>query len=105
MNDSAFERDFIRQFNKAKTPERLVELLFDPTPDQERALRTYLGSDRFCRMYVLAQTLGPIRGARPAKGNVVVLPGVMGSELTAADMAQHQTLVWMSLPRVYAGWL
>ena len=99
------EREFIRQFNEALTPEQLAALLRDPTPEEERALRTYLGPERYRRLYVQAQALGPSRGARPVEGNVVVLPGIMGSELTVADMAQNQTLVWASLPRIYAGWL
>src|SRR5262249_5646162 len=88
------EREFIRQFNEAWTPEQLAALLRNPTPEEERALRTYLGPERYRRLYVQAQALGPSRGARPVEGNVVVLPGIMGSELTVADMAQNQTLVW-----------
>src|SRR6516162_8231797 len=57
------EREFIRQFNEALTPEQLAALLRDPTPEEERALRTYLGPERYRRLYVQAQALGPSRGA------------------------------------------
>jgi pimeloyl-ACP methyl ester carboxylesterase len=102
---SATERESVRAFLRATTPEQIAEFILKADATQERALRTYLGDDRFHSLYVLAQKLGPSRGLRGPSRNVVVLPGIMGSEMTVADAAQNQTLVWLSYWYIYRGWL
>jgi pimeloyl-ACP methyl ester carboxylesterase len=99
------DREIVRRFESAQTPEALAHFLVALSPEESRALRVYLGVDGFRRLYLMAQKLATTRALRTPEGNVVVVPGIMGSELTAADVAQHQTLVWLSIPRIYAGWL
>ncbi len=100
------EREVIKKFEKATTPEQLTQILANPTAKEERALRAYLGNDRFRRLYILARSLGETRtGRRVVKGNVVILPGIMGSELTLADNTQSQWLVWFHMFHIYRGWL
>jgi hypothetical protein len=111
------ERAFIEEFQQAQTPGRLAELLRDPSPDQERALRLYLGDDRYQRLHGLAvrlETSRGVRGAQPGAGmeegkparprNVIVIPGIMGSELTVYE-ARTSTLIWVSYWRLFRGWL
>src|SRR5215213_3487534 len=93
------ERDIVLKFQKARTPETLAAVLREPTPDEERALRIYLGDDQFHRLNALAQSLGQTRGLSRADENVAVLPGIMGSELSVNDASQNRTLVWFSLIR------
>jgi pimeloyl-ACP methyl ester carboxylesterase len=98
------DREYVRRFEAARTPEQLATQLIDPVPEQERALRTYLGDDRFHRQRALALALGTSRGPARARGNVVVLHGIMGSELTVFDEPNAPVLVWLSYLRLYSGW-
>jgi pimeloyl-ACP methyl ester carboxylesterase len=102
----------------AATPDELATILAGATEEQERLLRADLGEARFERMRALAlqvpvvpsvapERFWPFPPARPAPerpriGNVVVLPGIMGSELTTISGGDRD-LVWVNIPRIIIG--
>jgi pimeloyl-ACP methyl ester carboxylesterase len=76
------ERAFIARVEQSDV-EQFAALLTRPSAEEERALRTYFGDDRYRELHALSvkrRVRGPLRGRR---GNVVVLHGIMGGELTA----------------------
>ena len=100
------------------TPDELAALLADPTEEQERVLRNYLGEARYQQMRTLALRVpatpvaaaerfwpfgGPPAEAGPRLGNVVVLPGIMGSELTSISLGGDSDLIWVNIPRIIIG--
>src|SRR5690242_20152104 len=89
------ERELIRRV-EAADPIELADILNRATVAEERVLEEYLGPERYRRMRRLATRVGA--GTRPGSrgllssifgavgptqnlGNVVFLPGIMGSEL------------------------
>jgi hypothetical protein len=75
------ERELIRRV-EAADPRKLAEIMARPSPEEERVLRTYLGDARFERMRELVLQSSLTRSDRTTQGNVVVLHGIMGGELT-----------------------
>jgi pimeloyl-ACP methyl ester carboxylesterase len=67
--------------------------------DNERALRIYFGDSEFNRMKELADAA--TRGIK--KGNVVVLNGIMGSELSYAKDPQDLEGIWISIVHLLLG--
>src|SRR5688572_3123638 len=70
---------------------------------QERQLREYFGEERFRELRELAE---PTRAAQTRKelGNVVLLPGVMGSHLSVVEADDgDEDHVWVSLWRLVKG--
>lgn len=67
---------------------------------QEELLRSYFGADRFNDLRELAQ-----RGDQTRKelGNVVLLPGIMGSHLTVVESDSDEDHVWVNLWRMVKG--
>jgi pimeloyl-ACP methyl ester carboxylesterase len=113
------QRAFVERVERANTAE-FARLLASPTFEEEEALRAYFGDDCYHRLHVaalpvalpevgrgLSDWLG--RRDQPAsrlKGNVVLLPGIMGSELSAIDTAQVQgSRIWLNLLRIALGQL
>ena len=96
------ERLLIEQLEQADTT-RLAMLLANPTPEQERTLRAYLGDGAYGRMR--ASAVGQSRGrARSGlRGNVMVLHGIMGGELTLFDSDAHRTPIWVRILRLLGG--
>ena len=78
----------------------LAALVREPTLEQERALRTELGDDGFRRARDLV--VGT-RGAQAPRGNVVVLHGIMGGELSTVAPDGDLARVWMNVPRIVVG--
>ena len=80
------ERAFILEIERAN-PERLAELLIRPSLEQEKALRAHLGDERYQRMHSLALSRNSKRraGTDKPKGNVVVIHGIMGAELSVSS--------------------
>ena len=98
------ERAFLAQLESANTDE-LSQILRRPSADEERLLEIYFGAERLQRLRSLA--LGARRRA-VAKGNVVVLHGIMGGELTVFPTNQNSQFIWLNFPRVAigaVGWL
>ncbi|WP_169976923.1 CHAT domain-containing protein [Tautonia rosea] len=94
----------IERFERASIDE-VEAILSSPTSEDERALRRYLGDDRFRRMRALAVAQpSSTRGSRSSpRGNVVVLPGLMGSALHAIDRRGNDQEIWLNLWRLARG--
>ncbi|QDV34795.1 CHAT domain-containing protein [Tautonia plasticadhaerens] len=92
----------VRRFEEA-TPDELELLLTSPSIEQERALRLYLGDDRYTRMHRLALMQSVTRGAEPPRGNVVILPGLMGSALHTIDARGNDDEIWLDLWQIARG--
>jgi pimeloyl-ACP methyl ester carboxylesterase len=71
-----------------------------PTPEEAAVLRAHLGPERFERMHRLAQATVARAQAAPPKGNVVVIPGFLGSELTAYSPGGGQEPIWLNVQRL-----
>ena len=67
-----------------------------PSSDEERVLRAYFGDVRYERLHRLALQENVTRG-QEKRGTVVVLHGIMGSELTAFDRRTRGTRIWVHL--------
>ncbi|MDY7226246.1 CHAT domain-containing protein [Hyalangium rubrum] len=95
MTPTLDERAFIARV-EASEPDQFAALLYRPSRDEERALRSYFGDERFERLHTLAvRRSGTRRGFRGAQGNVVVLPGIMGSELSEYS-GTHASRIWVN---------
>jgi pimeloyl-ACP methyl ester carboxylesterase len=96
------ERELIHHV-EAADPRRLAEILARPSPDEERVLRTYWGDARFERMCELVLQSSLSRADRPTRGNVVVLHGIMGGELTYYETDAHPDPIWLKVFRLIMG--
>ena len=97
------EREFISRLEAANTT-RLAYILTQHTAEEERALRTYFGDERYRRLRDLALKRGVTRGAAPnLKGNVIVIHGIMGSELSATTSDGGLEQIWAKILRLLAG--
>lgn len=98
------ERAFIARVEAAE-PDLFAALLSRPSRDEERALRAYFGDARFERLHTLAlRRSSTARGARGPRGNVVVMPGIMGSELSEYS-GNDSSRIWVNPLRLVAGQL
>lgn len=76
------ERAFISRVESADV-EEFARILARPDIEEERALRAYFGDERYRRLHATALRQTARRGVRSPKGNVVVIHGIMGGELTS----------------------
>lgn len=98
------ERKFIAQVTRANVDE-LARILSRPSPDEERVLRIHLGNDRYERMHQMALEQAAVsRALVPTKGNVVVLHGIMGGELSVKNSPTSSDLIWLSYWHLFRGW-
>ncbi|MBC7791645.1 MAG: CHAT domain-containing protein [Anaerolineae bacterium] len=95
------EYAFLERLEAADT-EKLSQLLLHPAPEEERVLRTYFGDLRYQRLHGLAVRRSSTRGKRGDKGNVVVIHGIMGAELSAFD-GERPNRIWMRVLRLLLG--
>jgi len=98
------ERAFIARVESADVNE-LAQIVLRPTRDEERALRVHLGDNRYERLHNLALKRSFVRGVRGAKGNVVVIHGIMGAELSTFDRKGAGDQIWAKVPRLISGWV
>ncbi|MEZ4866966.1 MAG: CHAT domain-containing protein [Caldilineaceae bacterium] len=100
------ERALIARLEAANTDD-LAHLILFATPDEEKVLRVYLGDARFRRLrnLVLRREMARSERRTEQRENVVVIPGVLGSELTAVDRAQRRERLWLSSHQIIAGHL
>jgi pimeloyl-ACP methyl ester carboxylesterase len=96
------ERELINRV-EAADPRRLAEIMARPSPEEERVLRTYLGDARFERMRELVLQSSLTRAGRPTLGNVVVLHGIMGGELTYYETEIESAHIWLKFFRLVLG--
>lgn len=98
------ERAFISQVERAN-PEELANLLIRPSLQEERALRAHLGDERYQRMHSMSLKRKVTRGTEATrKGNVVVIHGIMGAELSVSSGGPGD-LTWVNALRILRGWL
>jgi hypothetical protein len=98
------ERTFIAKVESAG-PEQLASILLHPTVEEEKALRAHLGDARYQRMHSMALKRKVGRGFRgEPKGNVVVIHGIMGGELSVSSGGSGD-LTWVSAFRIMRGWV
>ena len=69
----------------------------------EAALREYLGDEEYAYLQKLAAHARTARSRGPVAGNVVLVPGIMGSNLITIEKDGDQDLVWVSLFRLALG--
>jgi pimeloyl-ACP methyl ester carboxylesterase len=86
------ERDYLAQVQKS-APRQFANILRTATGDGERVLRIHFGDAAFERMQQLAQNM-----ATTPSGTVVVLPGILGSELYEND--EH---IWIGIWNIIRG--
>ncbi len=99
------ERAFIAEVERADV-DKLAKLLAQPAKDQENALIAHFGEDRYRRLHSLAVKRSVSRGTKGAlKGNVVVIHGIMGGELSAFDRKATRHDVWVSVFALMRGHL
>jgi len=89
------QRSLITRVESADADE-LARVLATPTEEEERALRDYLGDERLEVLQDLAREQTAVMEAvvRP-RGNVVVIPGIMGSALSSVDDRGDLDSVWL----------
>jgi pimeloyl-ACP methyl ester carboxylesterase len=93
------EREYIQKIN-ASDPEDLLSSVAHADAQEEQILRIYLGDDQFEQIRSHASEARETRAAAPPKGNVVVLHGIMGGELTETDDGK---LIWVQVLNLLAG--
>jgi pimeloyl-ACP methyl ester carboxylesterase len=73
--------------------------LFALTPDERAILAALLGDEGLARLYQSARRAR--RG--PTQGRVIVLPGLMGTQLDSVDAGGDGDRVWVNLFRIFTG--
>jgi hypothetical protein len=95
------ERAFLSKIESANV-EDFAQILSRPTSDEETVLRVMLGDDRYERMHAMALRRNLTRSAvfqegDKARGNVIVLHGIMGSELSTVDRSGNLEPIWFNV--------
>ena len=94
------DREILSRLESANTQE-FIDLVSRPSLDEERVLRAYFGEDRFRELQDLA--LRRSTRAAAVRGNVIVLHGIMGSELTLHESPKNDDLIWVNVWRLIWG--
>lgn len=69
----------------------------------DQALREHFGPEKFERLQELAERVRSARRKRePLRGNIIFIPGIMGSELTVTEEGDDD-VVWVSFPKLIWG--
>ena len=89
-------RDVRQTLKKSKTETRGTERI----NAREENLRQYFGESRYRELTLLSLSADKIRSEL---GNVVLLPGIMGSHLSVTDASGDEDHVWFSLWRIVKG--
>ncbi len=95
-------RAFIDRLEVADTKE-LADMLRRPSLDEEDALRSYLGDRLYQRLHSLALKLSLQDSTAPKQGNVVVIPGLMGSVLSSESGSEPEEQIWPRFLAIRAG--
>lgn len=96
------EREYLQQLSRS-TPDDVAAEILHADEQHARVLEIYLGSDQYNRLQSIAQQ-GLARGVAPPpkRGNVVVLHGIMGSDLSEYGVASP-SLIWVQVLKLIAG--
>lgn len=95
------ERAFIERVERAGAAE-FAQIMSRPDGEEERALRAHFGDERYRRLHATALRQTSRRGARAVKGNVVVIHGIMGGELTSLRGADAEH-IWAKVFALIGG--
>lgn len=95
------ERAYIARVEAAE-PDEFARLVAHPSREEEAALRLHFGDRRFERLHEMAAR-STVRGRAERRGNVVVIHGIMGGELTAFDRKGGGDRIWVHLLRLFGG--
>jgi pimeloyl-ACP methyl ester carboxylesterase len=94
---------YVRRLNAAE-PAELAAMLVRPTAEEERVLVTHLGRERFDRMQGLASDAVTSRRAAAKRGNVVVIHGILGAELSSTAKAGGLIeKIWLDYFQLFLG--
>lgn len=96
------ERAFLQKLSHS-APEVLLQAALGADEQEERVLRIYLGNAQYEEILRIASTARAVRGPADKLGNVVVLHGIMGGELTRFDSGDSQSLIWVQMLRLLQG--
>jgi CHAT domain len=97
------EKVFIAQVEQAQA-EEFADIMTRPSAEQEKALRAHLGDHRYQRMHAMALRGNVTRATGRTKGNVLVVHGSMGSELSIVG-PNERTQIWVHALRLMDGQL
>lgn len=96
------ERAYLSRFNSA-TPQDMIDMLLHADADEQRVLQIYLGQQQYDDIRAIGmQTRGLAAAPAKPRGNVVVLHGIMGGELSLFDK-DDTTQIWLSILRLMDG--
>lgn len=100
------EQTLIAHLEAANT-EELAHLILQASAAEEKVLRIYLGDARFRRLRNLVLRRAMARNERRSTEpvNVVVIPGLLGSQMTSVDRTQGRDPIWLSTSHIVAGHL
>jgi pimeloyl-ACP methyl ester carboxylesterase len=70
---------------------------------KDKAMREYFGREEFEYLQKLAAHTRQIRSRAPVLGNVVLLPGIMGSDLSTLDKSGDEDVIWINYVRLVLG--
>ncbi len=95
------ERAYIARVEAAE-PDEFARLVAHPSREEEAALRLHFGDQRFERLHEIAAR-STVRARGERRGNVVVIHGIMGGELTAFDRKGDGDRIWAHVLRLVTG--
>ncbi|MBX3013065.1 MAG: CHAT domain-containing protein [Caldilineaceae bacterium] len=100
------EYDYLGRLEAAGAAE-LSNLLLQPSAAEEHTLRKYLGNPLYQRLHSLALRRELSRNLRNTqqRGNVVLIPGMLGSQLTSEDRQGVREHIWLNPRHLIAGHL
>lgn len=98
------ERTFIARVESSDI-EELTKILLRPTKGEEKALLIHFGEERYQRMHDMALKRSVSRAVKQLKGNVVVIHGIMGGELTSYDRKGASDSLWVNVFNLMRGWI
>ena len=96
------EREYLQQLSRS-TPDEIAAEILHADERTSRVLEIYFGPDQYSRLQAIAQQ-SLSRGATPApkRGNVVVLHGIMGSDLSEYGTASPSQ-IWVQVLKLISG--
>jgi pimeloyl-ACP methyl ester carboxylesterase len=95
------ERSFLAQLSTF-SPDELARALRHGDADEQYVLRVYFGPEQYASLQRLAMQAPDARGAGAKLGNVIVLHGLMGGELTLFNN-DGQERIWVDVLHLMQG--
>jgi len=98
------ERAFIQQLERADIAQ-FARMISRPSIEEEEILVSYLGEERYARLHERSLQRNLKRAEETPLGNVVVLHGIMGAEISEVDRGQPRAAIWPDALRLVGGGL